>query len=55
MADKIEVVEIKALYQRDSKNYHLYQIEGSDEVVGSIYVAKVADPFPKKIEVELSK
>ena len=54
MADKKEIkVKMKAKYERDSKNYHVYKIEGSDEIVGSLYIGKTADPFPKQVLIEL--
>ena len=53
MAEQKEVVKIRAKYERDSKNYHLYQLKGSDEIVGSIYIAKITVPFPKLLEIEL--
>ena len=45
-------MEIKAVYVKDSKRYHRYEIEGM-EVTGSIYVSKEMDPMPKTITVTL--
>jgi len=46
-------MEIKAVYVKDSKRYHRYEIEGT-EVTGSIYVSKEMDPMPKTITVTLA-
>lgn len=46
-------MEIKAVYVKDSKRYHRYEIEGT-EVTGSIYVSKDLEQVPKTITVTLS-
>jgi len=45
-------MEVKAVYVKDSKRYHRYEIEGTD-VTGSIYVTKDKD-VPKTITITLS-
>jgi len=46
-------MEVKAIYMKDSKRYHRYEIEGT-EVTGSIYVSKDLEQVPKTITVTLS-
>ncbi|MCD6214710.1 MAG: hypothetical protein J7J46_07020 [Candidatus Desulfofervidus sp.] len=47
-----EVVEVKAVYERDTKRYHRFNIE-SEVVTGVIYVKKDAE-LPKEIRVKLT-
>lgn len=45
-------MEVKAIYMKDSKRYHRYEIEG-EKVTGSIYVSKGLNPIPKTITITL--
>jgi hypothetical protein len=45
-------MEVKAVYVKDSKRYHRYEIEGTD-ITGSIYITKNKD-VPKTITVTLA-
>ena len=47
-----DFVEVKAVYERDTKRYHRFNIE-SEEVTGVVYVKKDAD-LPREVRVRLT-
>lgn len=47
-------IVVSAVYDRDSKRYHRYNIEENLKgITGSIYVSKALQPVPEKVTVEL--
>jgi len=47
-----DFVEVKAVYERDTKRYHRFNIE-SEEVTGVVYVKRDAD-LPREVRVRLT-
>jgi len=47
-----DFVEVKAVYERDTKRYHRFNIE-SEEVTGVVYVKRNAE-LPREVRVKLT-
>jgi len=47
-----EFIEAKAVYEKDTKRYHRFNIE-SEEVTGVVYVKKNSE-LPKEVRVKLT-
>jgi len=47
-----DFVEVKAVYERDTKRYHRFNIE-SEEVTGVVYVKRDAE-LPREVRVKLT-
>jgi len=47
-----DFVEVKAVYERDTKRYHRFNIE-SKEVTGVVYVKRNAE-LPREVRVKLT-
>ncbi len=47
-----DFVEVKAVYERDTKRYHRFNIE-SEEVTGVVYVKRNTE-LPKEVRVKLT-
>lgn len=49
-----DFVEVKAVYERDTKRYHRFNIESeSEEVTGVVYVRRDAE-LPREVRVKLT-
>jgi hypothetical protein len=47
-----KVIEVDCVYTGDSTNYHIFQVVGGGEYVGSIYIKKKSENnIPKTVEV----
>jgi len=53
MADKANVVQVKATYDKDSKRYHRYTIDEGQGVVGNLYIPKEDGPELVGLVVEV--
>jgi len=46
-------MKVVATFDKDSKHFHRFIIDGGQQVVGSLYVPKTAEAVPDEIIVEL--
>lgn len=46
-------MELNAIYTKDSKRFHVFQLEGSQGVTGSLYFPKDGDKIPDRVVVVL--
>lgn len=52
MDTKIEVIG-SYKYEQDSRRYHRFKILTDEGVIGTVYIPKELDPFPKRIVLDL--
>ena len=46
-------MELTAIYTKDSKRFHVFQLEEGQEVTGSLYFPKDGDEIPDQVIVVL--
>ena len=51
-SQKVNVMELSAIFVGDSKNYHTYSLQG-EGAVGNIYISKGVEEVPKALAVRL--
>jgi hypothetical protein len=46
-------MELKAVYTKDSKRFHVFQLEDGQQVKGSLYFPRDGDKIPDQVIVTL--
>ena len=46
-------MELTAIYTKDSKRYHVFQLEEGQEVTGSLYFPKDGEKIPDQVTIIL--
>ena len=46
-------MELTAIYTRDSKRYHVFEVQEGQEVTGSLYFPKGGEKIPDQVIVKL--